>query len=81
MKIVMTLGCIADSLTIDGVEEPNLTDDKRQEVIDRCVKKIEPRDLNEFLQWLLMRHYDDYECSDLPCECCGDYIDMYTLEI
>jgi len=32
MEIKMTRGCIADSLTIDGKEEIDLTDDERQEV-------------------------------------------------
>ena len=29
----MTTGCICDSLTVDGIEEINLTDDKRKEVL------------------------------------------------
>ena len=33
MKIQMTRGCIAGSLTIDGKEEIHLTDDERQEVL------------------------------------------------
>ena len=33
MIIEMTTGCICDSLTVDGIEEINLTDDKRKEVL------------------------------------------------
>lgn len=25
--------------------------------------------------------YDTYECSDEPCECCGDYVETYTMKV
>lgn len=33
MIIEMTTGCICDSLTVDGIEEIDLTDDKRKEIL------------------------------------------------
>jgi hypothetical protein len=24
---------------------------------------------------------DTYKCSDQPCECCGDYVETYTMEV
>lgn len=81
MKIKLTCGCICDSLTVDGVEEINLSDKERKEVIKKVFEKMEPKDLNELLQWYLMGHCDEYEQSDRPCECCGDYTSIYTLNL
>lgn len=76
----MVTGCICDSLTIDGIEEINLSDEKRKEVLNRIFPHINSSDLNELLQWFLPK-YGEYEGSDKPCDCCGDYIDTYTLNI
>jgi len=33
-----------------------------------------------FLQWFI-KTYGEYDCSDKPCECCGDYTETYKLDI
>jgi hypothetical protein len=38
MKIQMTRGCIANSLTVDGKEEIDLSDNERQEISYICCK-------------------------------------------
>lgn len=81
MELRMTVGCIHDSLTIDGVEEHNLSEEKRKEALGRALSIIQPEDLNEVLQWLILKYAQDFERTETPCECCGDYIETYTLTI
>lgn len=80
MKLKMQRGCICDSLTVDGTEEINLNDEQRKEVIKKIFESIEPKDLNYLLQWYLPT-FGDYDCDDEPCECCGDYVEYYNIEI
>ena len=84
MKIDLVEGCVCDSLTIDGVEEINLTDEQRAktivELLDGLKKVIKPSDLNCFLQHICM-NYGDMKCSDEPCPQCGDYVYSYHVEI
>lgn len=83
MNLKMTCGCICDSLTIDGKEEIDLNDIERKEIINKVcehLKKIEPQHLNELLQVFLVK-MGEYSCSGQVCECCGDFIETYKLEI
>ena len=80
MKLEMTRGCICDSLSIDGTQEIDLTDEQRKEVIKKVFDSMKPEDLNYLLQWYLP-YKGDYESSDKPCECCGDFVENFTLEI
>ena len=80
MKIQLTRGCIAGSLTIDGKEEIHLTDEQRQEVLQHIINHLKPEDLNYVLQDLA-ETFGEYESDDEPCETCGDYVETYTWEI
>lgn len=83
MNIKMVRGCICDSLTIDGKEEINLNDRERVEIIKKVsehLKGLEARYLNELLQFLLEK-MGKYSCSGQPCECCGDFVETYKVEI
>lgn len=83
MNIKMVRGCICDSLTIDGKEEINLNDRERVEIIKKVsghLMKLEARYLNELLQFLLEK-MGEYSCSGQVCECCGDFVETYKLEI
>ena len=53
MKIQMTRGCIANSLTIDGKEEIDLSDNERQEVLRHIFEHLKAQDLNYVLQDLV----------------------------
>ena len=44
---------MADSLTVDGKEEMDLTDGERKKVLKRIIDRLEPKDLNEVMQVLL----------------------------
>lgn len=81
MKLEMVNGCIYDCLLIDGEDERYLTDEKREEVIERLSKSWKPEDLNYLLQLYLELHSDSRDVSDKPCECCGDIIVTYKAEI
>jgi hypothetical protein len=80
MKLKMVEGCMCDSLTVDGIEEIEMTDEKRQETINKIMESLEPKDLNYLLQWYLPI-FGDYECDNTPCECCGDVVTKYSLDI
>lgn len=83
MKLELTFGCIAYSLTIDGKQEIDLTNEQRIECINRIFEwyRKNPTELNSLLQYFVESHADDYECSDKPCECCGDVVSTYKMEI
>lgn len=84
MKLKLVTGCMTDSLTINGKEEIDLTDDERvdvwNEVCEYLIANGEHRYLNEFLQFVLT-HHGEYGCSTEPCEQCGEYVEIYKLEI
>lgn len=50
MKIEKVTGCICDSLTVDGVQEIALTDEKRVEVLGRISDYIKTMDLKKFAE-------------------------------
>ena len=76
----MVRGCICNSLSVDGNEEIDMTDEERQVVLKTIFEHFRPQDLNYVLQDLVER-FGEYECDDEPCETCGDYIESYTWEI
>ena len=69
MKIQMTRGCIANSLTIDGKEEIDLSDNERQEILRHIFEHLKSQDLNYVLQDLV-ETFGEYESDDEPCETC-----------
>lgn len=77
----MQTGCICDSLTINGIEEIQLTNDMRLEVIKTLFHYLidKPEKLNNILQELMpiLGEYQDMG----QCECCGDFVEKYTLEM
>lgn len=80
MILRMVRGCICDSLSVDGKEEIDLTDEERQEVLKKIFEHLKPQDLNNILQDLI-EMFGEYECDDEPCETCRDYVETYAWEI
>ena len=82
MKLAMTTGCIADSLTVDGVEEINLSTPQRKRAMRNLASWYikHPEHLNSLLQHTL-ELYGEEEYNEHPCSCCGDTITTYELEI
>ena len=82
MKLEYISGCIADYLGIDDIREVDMTDEQRKYYNDKICDflKQHPEDLNYLLQEIIPR-YGEFDCDNEPCECCGDTIISYTLEI
>ena len=64
MKIQMTRGCIANSLTVDGKEEIDLSDIERLEVLRHIFEHLRAQDLNYVLQDLV-ETFGEYEVVDI----------------
>lgn len=83
MKISKVIGCTAFSLNVDGKEEVDMTNLERYVIIEKISRwlKKNPDLFNLYLQ-AITEYLGDYEViEDEPCECCGDTIYGYTLEI
>ena len=80
MKLLKRTGCIAWALDVDDIPEIDLTNEQRQKVIDKIFKYIKPEHLNELLNWFV-EEFGEYECDHEPCECCGDIVEEWKIEI
>lgn len=80
MKIEYTSGCMAHSLTIDGVETIDLDP---KEFKEKALKVIEKIDNEELLRTLLIQAVEIMGESELIVHCdeCGDNIYKDTLII
>lgn len=80
MKIEYTSGCVAHSLTIDGVETIDLDP---KEFKEKALKVIEKIDNEELLRTLLIQAVEIMGESELIAHCdeCGDNIYKDTLII
>lgn len=80
MKIEYTSGCMAHSLTIDGVETIDLDP---KEFKEKALKVIEKIDNEELLRTLLIQAVEIMGESELIAHCdeCGDDIYKDTLII
>lgn len=84
MYLSMTTGCTANSLTVNGKEEVDLTPKQRKEAWTKLCLWLAEKDgeeLNNFLQYVLETYGEYQSLSDEPCECCGDWVSSYTLTI
>lgn len=86
MKIELVQGCICDSFQIDGqpvydmsVEELKTAFSKVSDYIMQ-LQQENSYDLQSAL-YNLVSTFSPCEHSEEPCECCGDFIDFYTLEL
>jgi len=48
--------------------------------LEAVKRKLGPRDLNHLLVYLATE-YGDYESDGIPCECCGDIVCTWTLDL
>jgi hypothetical protein len=86
MKIELVRGCIADRFDIDdkpayamSVEELKTAFSKVCEYILQLPQE-QPYNLRDAL-YNLVETFAPFECSEDACECCGDFIETYTLEL
>lgn len=83
IKLEYSYGCMANSLSLNGIEEIDLTDVERKQVIHKIFAwyRNHPEELNNLLQYFIESNYTDYEHSDKPCEYCGDITQTYKMTL
>lgn len=80
MKIEYTDGCICTSLTVDGKETADMTPEEIKVSIRAMLDRETDIATLQDVWMSLIEHLGEYK--DLGhCECCGDWISNYTLEI
>jgi len=83
MKIELVTGCINDYLGVDNISEVNMTDEQRNVYFSKIIEVLPNLDeswFNYFLKWVC-ETFGEFNCSEKPCEQCGDYTITYTLNI
>lgn len=84
MKINYTRGCICDDLSVDNENFYSLSLQKRKEILHKIIDNCGHDDIDYFFQDILiemLKAKGEYACSDKACECCGDFVESYTLKI
>ena len=83
IELEYSYGCMANSLSCNGVQEIDLTENERKYIIHKLMMwyKKHPENLNNLLQYFVESNYTEYECSDKPCECCGDKVSTFKIII
>lgn len=80
MKLEYTDGCICTSLTVDGKETVDMTPEEIKVSIRAMLDRETDIATLQDVWMSLIEHLGEYK--DLRhCECCGDWISNYTLEI
>ena len=87
MKIEIIQGCICDSFEIDGKPINDCTIDELKDALTNATAYVVSKANDERISDLqiairdLVELFGDYECSEDACECCGDFVETYTMEI
>lgn len=79
MKLQYVTGCICDSLSVDGKEFNEMSLEEQRELLHKLVDNADTGTLQQmFIEY--MEHDAEWYISG-PCECCGDMITEYNIEI
>lgn len=87
MKIELVQGCIAYSFEIDGATIYDCSMEDLKDALSKVTAHVLSKTKNEDKYKLqdvihnLVELFGDCECDGIPCECCGDFVETYTLEI
>ena len=87
MKIEIIQGCICDSFEIDGKPINDCTIDELKDALTKAnayvVRNADDERVSNIQIAIhnLVELFGDCECDGIPCDCCGDFIETYTLEI
>lgn len=90
MKLELTEGCICDSFTADGKHINSMSEKELKDILKAVVAKITTTKyedentvyyLQNILYEIVSRFYDEYESDDEPCECCGDFVETFKMEV
>lgn len=79
MEILKQEGCMAWCLEADGKPIVDMAEEQQKDILDKLRESL-GIDAYTLID-MIMKQYGDYECSDEPCECCGDYIETWRVEI
>jgi hypothetical protein len=82
MTLKLVEGCVNSSISVDGIEETDLTEKQRLDTIDalHAWMKEHPECLNTILQDVIPQ-YGTYYTYDIICEQCGSLTEEWTLNI
>ena len=68
----------------------DMSTDELKDILQRVVKKVVSKtDMDEWkksylqdaIRVLVEDFPDEYESSDEPCDCCGDWVETYYMEV
>lgn len=80
MKLSYTDGCVCTSLTVDGKETTDMTAEEMKVSIQAMLDREQDCATLQNIWTSLMLSQGEYE--DLgKCNCCGDWITCYTLNL
>lgn len=72
--------CYEDFIFVDGILYSKLTDTIFSDIV-KLISNIQDVAILQSLFMMILESAGKYESSDRPCECCGDFITTYKLEI
>lgn len=87
MKTEIIQGCMSDSFEVNGVSINEYTLDELKNILiavtDHVVDSATENDMYELKTAIrnLVEMFGKHESDDEPCDCCGDFIDTYTLDV
>lgn len=80
-------GCMSASVEVNGVSINEYTLDELKDILivvtDHVVDKATEDDMYELKTAIrnLIEMFGEHEGDDEPCDCCGDFVDTYTLDV
>ena len=82
MNMIYSYGCTSNELSVNGIQEVNMTNGERKAIIHRIMNWYENHleNFNDLLQYFIETHAEDYDMSE-PCEQCGDCVCTYRMTI
>lgn len=84
MKIELTDGCVCTGMYVDGTAISEMSEDQRHEVRKALCEYIMEHE-DEFdlfrLGEIVVANADSEYSYSGPCECCGDCIETWKMEI
>jgi hypothetical protein len=87
MKIEVVNGCMAYDFEIDGKSIHECTIDELKDALTKSTAYVVSKANDERISDLktairnLVELFGDCECLEDACECCGDFVETYTIEI
>lgn len=90
MKLELIEGCVCDRFTVDGKDIDSMSEKELKDILKAVVTKITTTkyedenvvySLQIILREIVSRFYDEYESDDEPCECCGDFVETFKMEV